>query len=46
MNIQMMKKEEEVEKVDEEVVTLIFKLVNLSKNVEERKNKEKGKSYA
>jgi hypothetical protein len=66
MMIQMMKEEEEVEKIEEEVVTLRFKIVKLSKNVEERetfaslvenveekhsrfpekKNEEKGKSYA
>jgi hypothetical protein len=66
MKIQMMKKEEEVEKLEEEVVTLRVKIAKLSKNVEERetstssvkkveekysrfperKNEEKGKSYA
>jgi chromosome segregation ATPase len=66
MKIQIMKKEEEVEKLEEEVVTLRVKIVKLNKNVEERetstssvkkveekhsrlperKNEEKGKSYA
>jgi hypothetical protein len=32
-----MKKEEEVEKLEEEVVTLRSKIINLSKNVEETK---------
>jgi hypothetical protein len=36
MKIQMMKKEEEVEKLEEEVVTLRVKVIKLSKNVEER----------
>jgi hypothetical protein len=36
MKIQMMKKEEEVEKLEEEVVTLRVKIVKLNKNVEER----------
>jgi hypothetical protein len=66
MKIQMMKKEEEVDKIEEEIVTLRVKIVKLNKNVEERetstssvkkveekhsrlperKNQEKGKSYA
>jgi len=37
MKIQMMKKEEYCEKLEEEVVTLRVKVFNLSKNVEERK---------
>jgi hypothetical protein len=37
MKIQMMKKEEEVEKLEEEVVTLRVKIVNLNKNIEERR---------
>jgi hypothetical protein len=36
MKIHMMKKEKKVEKLKEEVVTLIFKFVKLSKNVEVR----------
>jgi prefoldin subunit 5 len=36
MNIQMMKKEEEVEKFEEEVVTLRVKIIKLNKNIEER----------
>jgi predicted nucleic acid-binding Zn-ribbon protein len=35
MKIQMMKKEEEVEKLEEEVVTLRSKIVKLNKNIEE-----------
>jgi hypothetical protein len=66
MKIQMMKKEEEIDNLEEEVVTLRVKVFKLSKNVEERetstlsinkfeekysrlpekKNEEKGKSYA
>jgi hypothetical protein len=53
----MMKKEEEIEKLEEEVVTLRFKLINLNKNVEEieasaslveapkRKNEENPNTY-
>jgi hypothetical protein len=37
MKIQIMKKEEEVEKIEEEVVTLRAKIVKLNKNVEETK---------
>jgi hypothetical protein len=37
MKIQMMKKEEEVEKLEEEVFTLRVKIVNISKNIEETK---------
>jgi predicted TIM-barrel fold metal-dependent hydrolase len=36
MNIQMIKKEEEVEKIEEEVVTLRVKIIKLRKNIEER----------
>jgi hypothetical protein len=36
MKIQMMKKEEDCEKLEEEVVTLRVKVVKLNKNVEER----------
>jgi hypothetical protein len=36
MKIQMMKKEEEVENIEEEVVTLRVKIVNLIQNVEEK----------
>jgi hypothetical protein len=36
MRIQMMKKEEEVEKLEEEVVTLRVKIIKLNKNIEER----------
>ena len=36
MKIQMMKKEKEVEKLEEEVVTLRVKINKLGKNVEER----------
>jgi chromosome segregation ATPase len=36
MKIQMMKKEEEVENLEEEVVTLRVKIVKLNKNIEER----------
>jgi hypothetical protein len=35
MKIYMMKKEEEVEKLEEEVVTLRSKIANINKNVEE-----------
>jgi hypothetical protein len=35
MKIQMMKKEEEVEKLEEEVVTLRAKIIKLNKNIEE-----------
>jgi hypothetical protein len=35
MKSQILKKEEEVEKLEEEVFTLISKIVNLSQNVEE-----------
>ena len=35
MKIHMMKKEEEVEKLEEEVVTLRVKIIKLSKNIEE-----------
>jgi hypothetical protein len=36
MKIKMMKKEEEVEKLEEDIVTLRFKIVKISKNIEER----------
>jgi hypothetical protein len=38
MKIQMMKKEEECGKLEEEVVTLRVKVVKLSKNIEERES--------
>jgi hypothetical protein len=38
MKSQIMKKEEEVEKIEEEVVTLRSKIFKLNKNVEEKKN--------
>jgi hypothetical protein len=38
MKIQMIKKEEECEKLEEEVVTLRVKVVKLSKNTEERES--------
>jgi hypothetical protein len=38
MKIQMMKKEEECENVEEEVVTLRVKVFKLSKNTEERES--------
>jgi hypothetical protein len=38
MNIQMMKKQEECEKLEEEVFTLRFKVVKLSKNTKERES--------
>jgi hypothetical protein len=36
MKIHMMKKEEEVEKLEEEVFTLRVKIIKLNKNIEER----------
>jgi hypothetical protein len=36
MKIQMMKKEEGVEKIEEEVVTLTVKIIKINKNIEER----------
>jgi len=36
MNIQLVNKEQEVEKLEEEVVTLKFKIAKLNKNIEER----------
>jgi hypothetical protein len=36
MKIQMMKKEEEIEKLEEEVVTLRFKVFKINMNVEDR----------
>jgi hypothetical protein len=51
MNIQMMKKEEECEKLEEEVVTLRVKVVKLNKNTKEREkisslaNKDDEKCY-
>jgi predicted nucleic acid-binding Zn-ribbon protein len=38
MNIQMMKKEEECEKLEEEVVTLTIKVVKFNKNIEKRES--------
>jgi hypothetical protein len=38
MKIQMMKKEEYCEKLEEEVVTSRIKVVNLSKNIKERRS--------
>jgi chromosome segregation ATPase len=35
MKSQIMRKEEEVEKIEEEVVTLISKIIKLNKNIEE-----------
>ena len=58
MNSQIMKKEEDIEKLEEEVVTLRVKVIKLNKNIEEtkastsstevpkRKNEEKPKIYA
>jgi len=38
MKIHIMKKEEDCEKLEEEIVTLRVKIVNLNKNNEEREN--------
>jgi C4-type Zn-finger protein len=37
MTSQIMKKEEEVEKIEEEVVTLRSKIIKINKNIQEKK---------